>query len=45
MALYMYVCKKCNKKVYLNVDEFKLFIEGGRQHICPYCRKLIKDSL
>ena len=39
MALYMYVCSKCKKKVYLNFNDVKLYIADGRKHICPECEK------
>ncbi|MCR5580112.1 MAG: hypothetical protein K6F66_00865 [Pseudobutyrivibrio sp.] len=43
MALYMYVCERCHKKIYLNMSDMRLFIAGGRRHVCPTCMKKLQS--
>ncbi|WP_405374187.1 hypothetical protein [Pseudobutyrivibrio sp.] len=40
MPLYLFVCENCKKKVYLNMEDYKKFIDTGRQRLCPECKRI-----
>ncbi|MBP5325027.1 MAG: hypothetical protein J6Y86_05970 [Pseudobutyrivibrio sp.] len=40
MPLYLFVCENCKKKVYLNLEDYKNFIDTGRQRLCPECKRV-----